>query len=165
MASSKVFRLVFVAVILSTAVTSCHGAEDIHVEVEQPLDVTENMLKIDFLTDHEEYRSKISMSINSGCTYNNCTLANGSEVSIVNVTVGDDPAQEEEQHWVWSVIGRPTVQAAITRPGDVTSVRWSSIFDKSDIGKSILYDSKPLYTGAVMLMNVRKGWFRRQQCN
>merc|ERR1712018_34724 len=59
------------------------------------------------------YVSKVSMSVNPGCSYNNCTLANGIQVSIVNVTVKDTPVQSYEQHWIWSVIGRPTVQTAI----------------------------------------------------
>lgn len=94
------------------------------------------------------------MSINTGCFFNNCTLANGIEVSIVNVTVTDTPVQDEEQHWLWSVIGRPTVQAAITKPGDYSAVNWTSIFDKNDIGDSIFYLNRPLYSAAVMLMNV-----------
>ena len=69
------------------------------------------------------------MSINVGCALNNCTLIDGKQVSVINVTVADEPAQELEQHWIWSVIGRPTVQAAITGPGNYAFVNWSSIFN------------------------------------
>ena len=68
--------------------------------------------------------------------------------------MADEPAQEHEQHWIWSVIGRPTVQAAITGPGNFAFVNWSLIFNTKDMGKSILYKENPMYTGAVMLMNL-----------
>jgi len=100
------------------------------------------------------YVSKVSMSVNPGCSYNNCTLANGIQVSIVNVTVKDTPVQSYEQHWIWSVIGRPTVQTAITPSNDVTRIQWKSIFDTSPVGKSIHYEDPPYYTGAVMLVNL-----------
>ena len=96
------------------------------------------------------------MSINPGCLINNCTLINGNEVTVVNVTVHDAPVQDDEQHWLWSVIGRPTVQAAITKPNDVAKIRWADIFDssKKHFDKSISFETNPLYSGAVMLMNV-----------
>ena len=68
------------------------------------------------------------MSVNPGCSYNNCTLPNGAQVSVVNVTVKDNPEQTDEQHWIWSVIGRPTVQTAITPPDAIASIDWKSIF-------------------------------------
>ena len=117
----------------------------------------------EFLPPSEpEYKSKVSMSVNPGCAYNNCTLANGVQVSIVNVTVKDNPQQNDEQHWIWSVIGRPTVQTAITPPNDIAHMQWKSIFDTSPVGKSIKYENPPFYTGAVMLMNVRISFFVRQ---
>ena len=94
------------------------------------------------------------MSINVGCALNNCTLLDGKQVSVINVTVADEPAQEHEQHWIWSVIGRPTVQAAITGPGNYAFVNWSLIFNTDDMGQSILYKDSPVYSGAVMLMNL-----------
>jgi len=100
------------------------------------------------------YVSKVKFSVNPGCNFNNCTLGNGLEVSIVNVTVKDTPKQSYEQHWLWSVIGRPTVQTAITPSNDVTRFNWKSIFDKSPDGKSIHYENDPYYSGAVMLMNL-----------
>jgi len=109
----------------------------------------------DFLPPTEpNYVSKVSMSVNPGCSFNNCTLGNGLQVSIVNVTVKDTPEQSYEQHWLWSVIGRPTVQTAITPGNDVTRFNWKSIFDKSPDGKSIHYENDPFYSGAVMLMNL-----------
>ena len=94
------------------------------------------------------------MSINVGCALNNCTLLDGKQVSVINVTVADEPAQEHEQHWIWSVIGRPTVQAAITSPGNYAYVNWSLIFNTDDMGRSILYKDSPHYSGAVMLMHL-----------
>ena len=98
------------------------------------------------------------MSINPGCSINNCTLVSGKKVSVINVTVHDDPVQDDEQHWLWSVIGRPTVQAAITQPDDRVTMDWSSILsmDKDNFNNSISYINEPLYSGAVMLMNVRE---------
>ena len=97
------------------------------------------------------------MSINPGCSFNNCTLASGIQVSVINVTVHDTPVQDEEQHWLWSVIGRPTVQTAITPPYDSTKIDWGSIFDTNvtHLGGSISYEATPFYSGAIMLMNVR----------
>ena len=99
---------------------------------------------------------QLNMSINPGCLINNCTLINGNEVTVVNVTVHDAPVQDDEQHWLWSVIGRPTVQAAITKPNDIAKIRWADIFDssKKHFDKSISFETNPLYSGAVMLMNV-----------
>ena len=128
--------------------------EDIHRNVEEPLDVTGNLFSVDFMSQDQDYSSKVNMSINPGCSINNCTLISGIQVSIINVTVQDDPVQDEEQHWLWSVIGRPTVQTAITPTNDTATIKWSAIFDKSDPGKSIKYTKEPYYSGAVMLMNV-----------
>ena len=94
------------------------------------------------------------MSINPGCSINNCTLVSGKKVSVINVTVHDDPVQDDEQHWLWSVIGRPTVQAAITPPDDRAKMDWSSILSSTNFSNSISYIKEPFYSGAVMLMNV-----------
>ena len=126
-------------------------------DAQEPLlKVEKETLKLeDFYDNQSKYDSKVQMSINPGCSYNNCTLVSGIQVSIINVTVQDDPRQDDEQHWIWSVIGRPTVQAALTPPNDIAHMNWTSIFDASDTGKSIWYEKEPLYSGAVMLTNVR----------
>jgi len=149
--------------ILCTTLLSCYGSEDVHQNVKVPLnperflDVTGNLLNFDHLGGGNlAYESKLNMSINPGCLINNCTLINGNEVTVVNVTVHDAPVQDDEQHWLWSVIGRPTVQAAITKPNDVAKIRWADIFDSSrkHFDKSISFETTPLYSGAVMLMNI-----------
>ena len=112
-----------------------------------------HLSNLDFIDD-PDYSSKVQMSINPGCLYNNCTLVSGVQVSIINVTVHDNPKQNDEQHWIWSVIGRPTVQASITPPDDIAHINWSSIFDSSDTAHSIWYEKQSLYSGAVMLANL-----------
>ena len=78
----------------------------------------------------------------------------GTQISIVNVTVSESPALEKEQHWIWSVIGHPTIQTALTKPGDVPEIKWGPLIKNGDISNSITYQGKPFYSGAVMLMNV-----------
>jgi hypothetical protein len=56
---------------------------------------------------------QIFMSVNPGCKYRNCTLPNGPTVSLVNLTISDSPVQPREHHWLWSVIGHPTLQVTI----------------------------------------------------
>lgn len=138
---------------LLALVLGAQATKDLHKTVEEPLDVTQGLYAVDFMEEHD-YSSKVNMSLNPGCAYNNCTLVSGIQVSIINLTIYDDPQQDEEQHWLWSVIGRPTIQTAITPIGDVPEIRWSSIFDSSDMQKSIKYEKEPFYSGAVMLMNV-----------
>jgi hypothetical protein len=50
------------------------------------------------------------MDLNAGCSYRNCTLPHGPTVSLVNVSIVDSPVQSHEHHWLWSVIGHPTLQ-------------------------------------------------------
>jgi len=133
--------------------TSAHSGKDVHRYLNPSLNISENLAKLTFRKNND-FDSKVNMSINVGCTLNNCTLIDGKQVSVINVTVADEPAQEHEQHWIWSVIGRPTVQAAITGPGNYAFVNWSSIFNIDDVGQSIQYKHSPIYSGAVMLMNL-----------
>jgi len=139
-------RLKGIPILLVLSLANC----EYHKEVFQ------SVLLKEFLphTTQPKYVSKVSMSVNPGCSFNNCTLPNGAQVSVVNVTVKDHPEQTDEQHWIWSVIGRPTVQTAITPPNAIAKIDWTSIFDTSPVGKSIRYEKPPFYTGAVMLMNL-----------
>lgn len=135
----------------------CRGADDIVKEVptEESVDVTGNMLVLDeMFTASHSFSSNISMSVNPGCTYNNCTLPNGAGVCVANTTITDIPAQDSEQHWLWSVIGRPTLQAAITEAKDVISINWNGLFGFTDMAESITYTQKPHYTAAIMMTNL-----------
>lgn len=134
--------------------TTCLCTNDLYEKEQVPLDL-DNVLRVELHTE-PEYQSKVDMSINPGCSINNCTLVSGKKVSVINVTVHDDPVQDDEQHWLWSVIGRPTVQAAITPPDDRATMDWSSILsmDKDNFSNSISYTKEPFYSGAVMLMNL-----------
>ncbi len=163
----KLGRFSTILFIFASLIPSRKASKDLHIKVEEPLDVTGSLFDIDFTDETDEYSSRVNMSINPGCMYNNCTLTSGIQVSIINVTVQDDPQQDVEQHWLWSVIGRPTVQAAITPPDDHVNIQWAAIFDTSDTGKSVQYQENPFYSGAVMLMNVRNklSWPLTQSCN
>lgn len=94
------------------------------------------------------------MSLNPGCYYRNCTLPTGPTVSLVNLTVLDNPVQAVEYRWLWSVIGHPTLQAAITEPGDKIKIKWNSIFGFGPLDNSINYEKGPIYSAALMLLNV-----------
>ena len=60
-----------------------------------------------------------------------------------------------QYHWLWSVIGHPTIQAAVTEPGDQINIKWNSIFGFGPLDNAIQYENRPLYSGAIMLLNVR----------
>ena len=94
------------------------------------------------------------MSLNPGCTFTNCSVITGPTVSLINLTVVDEPVQSVEYHWLWSVIGHPTLQGAVTEPGDRANINWNAIFGSGSIDKSIQYFEKPMYSGAIMLLNV-----------
>jgi len=143
--ASVVFHMAF----WSTCFCTKDFFKEIRVPIYEEQDVTD-------VNNEPEYQSKVNMSINPGCSFNNCTLASGIQVSVINVTVHDTPVQDEEQHWLWSVIGRPTVQTAITPPYDSTKIDWGSIFDTNvtHLGGSISYEATPFYSGAIMLMNL-----------
>ena len=55
---------------------------------------------------------------------------------------------------LWSVIGHPTLQAAVTEPGNLVNINWNKIFGLGPLENAINYQSKPLYSGAIMLLNV-----------
>lgn len=85
------------------------------------------------------------------------TCDRNSSVSVFNLTIVDDPAQEHEHHWLWSVIKHPTIQVALTPPGDRVRVNWEALFGFGDLASSIQYDNEPDYSAAIMLANVRNG--------
>ena len=78
-------------------------------------------------------------------------------VTIANLTVKETPSRATENHWMWSVIGHPTIQAAITDPGNVLTVDWPKIFGfkLGSLWKAIRYREVPYYSSAVMLTKVR----------
>ena len=77
-------------------------------------------------------------------------------VTIANLTVKDIPSRTTGYQWMWSVIGHPTIQAAITNPGNFLTVDWGTIFGFSmkSLWKAIKYKEQPYYSSAVMLTKV-----------
>ena len=62
-------------------------------------------------------------------------------VTVANLSIADTPAQEHEFHWVWSVIGHPVIQAAVTEAGSVADVDWPAILGmQTTAGDFILHD-------------------------
>ena len=79
---------------------------------------------------------QIHVSINPGCNIDGCKLKNGTVgVTVANLTVLDDPSQHHEFHWVWSAIGHPVIQAAVTAKDSIAHVDWSAIFGMASAGK------------------------------
>jgi len=101
----------------------------------------------------KEYASKISMSINHGCPYTDCSLHNGTVgITVANISISDDPQQEYEYHWLWSVIGHPAIQAAITQQNSLLKIDWSAIFGLGGAGHAIGYQPvPPFYSAAIMI--------------
>ena len=78
-------------------------------------------------------------------------------ITIANLTVKDNPSRSTGYQWMWSVIGHPTIQAAITKPGNFLMVDWNAIFgdgSTKSLWKAIKYHERPLYSSAVMLTKV-----------
>ena len=77
-------------------------------------------------------------------------------ITVANLTVKETPSHTTEKHWMWSVIGHPTIQAAITNPGNVLLVDWGKIFgfNVGSLWKAIHYRQQPYYSSAVMLTKV-----------
>jgi len=98
------------------------------------------------------FDSEIHVSINPGCNIDGCKLKNGTVgVTVANLTVLDDPSQHHEFHWVWSVIGHPVIQAAVTAKDSIAHVDWSAIFGMASAGHAISYDEEPYYSSAIMM--------------
>ena len=78
-------------------------------------------------------------------------------ITIANLTVKDNPSRSTGYQWMWSVIGHPTIQAAITKPGNFLIVDWNAIFGDpmKSLWKAIKYHERPLYSSAVMLTKVK----------
>ena len=96
------------------------------------------------------------MDINSGCPKDLLPQI-GYGVTIANLTIKDTPAHPTGYQYLWSVIGHPTIQAAVTHPGNFMVVDWYALFQldsKKSLWKSIKYANPPLYTSAVMLTKV-----------
>ena len=76
--------------------------------------------------------------------------------SVANLTVRDTPSGPLEHHWLWSVIGHPTVQLALTEPNDDIDIDWSALLGKNggDLDSAIVYSQAPKYSAAIMLANV-----------
>ena len=110
------------------------------------------------------------MSINTGCPYNPCkNETEGYMVTIANLTVTDNPSRATGYQWMWSVIGHPTIQAAITTPGNFLVVDWAKIFGNpfKSLWKAIKYHEHPKYSSAVMLTKVcffYNGWTNFYYC-
>ena len=80
-------------------------------------------------------------------------------ITIANLTVKDNPSRSTGYQWMWSVIGHPTIQAAITNPGNFLTVDWNAIWGGGSTGslwKSIRYQERPVYSSAVMLTKVTR---------
>ena len=78
-------------------------------------------------------------------------------ITIANLTVKDNPSRSTGYQWMWSVIGHPTIQAAITNPGNFLTVNWNAIWGGGSTGslwKAIKYQERPVYSSAVMLTKV-----------
>ena len=76
--------------------------------------------------------------------------------TVANLTVKDTPSHATGYQWMWSVIGHPTIQAAITKPGNFLRVDWYALFRFSpkSLWKAIKYNEHPYYSSAVMLTKV-----------
>jgi len=107
------------------------------------------------LNESDTRKSQVSVNINSGCTFKPCqNETNGHMITIANLTVKDNPSRSTGYQWMWSVIGHPTIQAAITKPGNFLMVDWNAIFgdgSTKSLWKAIKYHERPLYSSAVML--------------
>ena len=80
-------------------------------------------------------------------------------ITIANLTVKDNPSRSTGYQWMWSVIGHPTIQAAITNPGNFLTVNWNAIWGGGSTGslwKAIKYQERPVYSSAVMLTKVTR---------
>ena len=82
-------------------------------------------------------------------------------MSVANLTILDDPAGDVEHHWIWSVIGHPSVQLALTDPpsdvgdSDYVEIDWAALLGLTgSIDTSIVYKDPPKYSAAIMLANV-----------
>lgn len=101
----------------------------------------------------ESYASEIRVSVNPGCPFESCTIKNGTVgVTVANLSISDTPSQEHEYHWVWSVIGHPVIQAAVTEHNSVAQVDWPAILGmRTSAGHAIDYNVSPLFSSAVMM--------------
>ena len=80
-------------------------------------------------------------------------------ITIANLTIKDNPSRSTGYQWMWSVIGHPTIQAAITNPGNFLTVNWNAIWGGGSTGslwKAIKYQERPVYSSAVMLTKVMR---------
>ena len=106
------------------------------------------------LLSHPVLSLQLRFDINPGCPAESCSL-NQSLISVVNLTVYDSPVAAVEHHWIWSVIGRPTVQLALTQPQDEAEIDWAALLGMTEsIDSSIVYSQSPKYSAAIMLANV-----------
>jgi len=100
----------------------------------------------------QSFESEIRVSVNPGCEYDPCSLKNGSVgITVANLTVSDNPQQDHEFHWVWSVIGHPIIQAAVTPLNSVAHIDWGAIFGLHSAGHAIDYNVTPIYSSAIMM--------------
>ncbi len=113
-------------------------------EVEQPLKV---------MLQSEESKTRLGVDLNYGCGLPACA----DNVTVANITIPHDPSQDNnaddprDHHWTWSVIGRPTIQTALTSVRDDLTVNWSRLFMRRDISYSMTFSSRPDYSSALML--------------
>lgn len=108
--------------------------------------------------------SRLFYDVNPGCPLPACALnLTGSAVTLANfsVTVGVDegqdpaPASNSETHWLWSVIGRPTLQVALTPAHTVARVDWAGLLGGGGrLDDSVSYSQRPDYSAAVTMANV-----------
>jgi len=98
-------------------------------------------------------RAKLSLAVNVGCEAPQCAVNATPAVTVAHVIPEprDSPA---ERHWVWSVLGRPAVQVALTPPEDDLFVNWADLLTSDEPDTAIRFKKKPHYSAAVMLANV-----------
>ena len=102
----------------------------------------------------ESQRHKIYLDVNSGCTLPVC-IKNATQITVANLTVADKPNEERQHQYIWSVIKHPSVQVALTRPGNEARIDWSQLFGmEGSLDSSIGYQDEPDYSAAIMLANV-----------
>ncbi|TRY67324.1 hypothetical protein TCAL_11130 [Tigriopus californicus] len=118
----------------------------------EPLDLLPSVTDDGISYPTHDIKHTLESTFNPGCLMTTCNR-NGS-VSVFNLTIVDDPVQAQEHHWVWSVIKHPTIQVALTPPGDRVRIDWGALFGFGDMASAIDYENAPDYSAAIMLANL-----------
>ncbi len=141
--------VIFLSVVLLPSSSSSEGGLNqlqLVQDVKQPLGVI-----LGELEGGEGHR--LRADVNPGCGLPECSSG---RVTVANVTVAHSPGHDNnpddprQHHWLWAVVGRPTIQAALTQGDNDARVDWGRLMVGSDIDGSIEFASKPDFAAAVM---------------